>query len=125
MEINKKKIIIKSDVDNLMSKISECRAKWGTSTSEIFTPVQKIDTIKAKDINKLINWVNDVNTKSAAGVQVPKHVLQGEIITDIINKMTVAAETIKNFCKCNCNHCNCNCNRCSCNQKGCGDGNNA
>lgn len=115
----------KTQVDTLMDKIKQCRTKWGTSSSSVFTPVAKTTVLNTTDMNNLRTWVDDVKTRSKYPGTLPSAVTKDSVVKDIVTTLTTVSEAIRTYCACNCNHCACNCNRCSCNCNNCSDCNNS
>lgn len=116
--------VLKTQVDALMTKISQCRSRWGTSTNETFNPTAGSTVCDERDMNKLRSWVEDVNNRSGARKPLPASVNEGDLLRNILDTLTTTAEQIRTHCPCNCNHCSCDCDNCTCQGRGCGDGNN-
>ena len=119
-------LITPAGATRAMSKIREMQSKWGlTQRTKTYSSG---NVILRTDASDLYSWLAEGKSKSGWTGTVPTslNVTAGSNIIDVFDVAYSTAESIRTYCRCNCNYCSCDCDRCSCDSDYCcTDGNNS
>ena len=102
-----------SEINTTIGKVKSMQSKWGLSQTGM--SVSSGSTMRASEINSIIDMINQGKSKSGWTGSVSSKVNVGEVIRNILASLNSQADAITSHCPCNCNHCSCNCNHCPCN----------
>lgn len=92
-------IVSKDSRNNALAKVNEARTKWGLNS--VGTNKNTGDVIKAKDdVNDLIAWLAEADTKANSKKPMPDNVSVGDPITNPFTLIETTADSVKNYCAC-------------------------